>query len=81
MECEISFEPNVNLKKEAGMRLGKARKSWGLTQAEVAFLLRVTQQQYSRFENGAFELSYNQLVFLCELFDVSADWVLGVVFD
>lgn len=31
----------------------------------------MTQQQYSRFENGVFELNYDQILFLYELFEIS----------
>ncbi len=54
-----------------GKNLKQARKDKGLTQKEVAFKLRMTQQQYSRFENGIFELNYSQILSLCELYDVT----------
>lgn len=38
----------------------------------------MTQQQYSRFENGLFELNYDQIVRLCKLFDISADYLFGL---
>lgn len=34
-------------------------------------LLRMTQQQYSRFENGVFELNYEQILYLCNLYDIT----------
>ena len=37
--------------KLVGSRLRDARKAKGLTQKEVAAHFRMTQQQYSRFEN------------------------------
>lgn len=72
------MENNLNLKKKVGERLKESRKSAGFTQAEVAEIMKMTQQQYSRFENGIFELSYEQLIKLCSLFDVSADYLLGL---
>ncbi len=33
--------------------------------------MKMTQQQYSRFENGIFELNYNQILFLCNLYDIT----------
>ena len=41
-------------------------------------MMFMTQQQYSRFENGVFELNYDQLAYLCRLFDVSSDYLLGL---
>ncbi len=68
----------MNIKVEVGKRLKEARRIAGLTQKEVAGKLLMTQQQYSRFENGVFELNYEQIIFLCNLYDVSADFLLGL---
>lgn len=68
---------NENIKKEVGDRLKDSRLAMHLTQSAVAKKLRMTQQQYSRFENGIFELNYSQIVFLCDLFEISADYLLG----
>ena len=68
----------MNIKVEVGKRLKEARRIAGLTQKEVASKLLMTQQQYSRFENGIFELNYEQIIFLCNLYDVSADFLLGL---
>ena len=38
-----------------GNRIKEARKEKGLTQKYVAQIFHMTQQQYSRFENGKFE--------------------------
>ncbi len=53
-----------------GKNLKEARRYKGFTQKEVAEKLFMTQQQYSRFENGVFELNYDQIIFLCELYDI-----------
>ncbi|MBQ8374479.1 MAG: helix-turn-helix transcriptional regulator [Clostridia bacterium] len=57
--------------KKIGNNLKEARKFKRLTQREVAEKLGMTQQQYSRFENGVFELNYNQILFLCELYEIT----------
>ena len=54
-----------------GKNLKEARRYTGLTQKEVAQKMNMTQQQYSRFENGVFELNYEQILFLCELYDIT----------
>ena len=59
------------LSKKVGNNLKSARKYKGMTQAQVASVLFMTQQQYSRFENGIFELNYQQIIKLCELFDIT----------
>ena len=55
---------------KVGKNLKDARRAKGLTQKEVASKMNMTQQQYSRFENGVFELNYDQIIFLCELYDI-----------
>jgi transcriptional regulator with XRE-family HTH domain len=63
---------------EVGKRLKEGRKQAGLTQAALAEELFMTQQQYSRFENGVFELNYEQIVFLCKRLEISADFLFGL---
>ena len=67
-----------DIKIEVGKRIKESRKLSGYTQKQVASILLMTQQQYSRFENGIFELSYSQLIKISELFDVSVDYLLGL---
>ncbi|MBQ7227772.1 MAG: helix-turn-helix transcriptional regulator [Clostridia bacterium] len=64
--------------KKIGQNLKEARKDKGLTQKEVAFILCMTQQQYSRFENGVFELNYNQILTLCSLYDITPNELFNV---
>ena len=68
----------IDLKKEIGNRLKEARLAAGYTQANIDKELQMSQQQYSRFENGVFELNYAQIVFLCEKYDISADYLFGL---
>ncbi|MBR4420587.1 MAG: helix-turn-helix transcriptional regulator [Clostridia bacterium] len=72
------MENNLSLKVIVGKRLKEARRIAGYTQKQVADKLLMTQQQYSRFENGVYELNYEQLVFLCKLYDISCDYLLGL---
>lgn len=59
----------------------RARKDKNLTQKEVAALLRMPQQQYSRFENGVFELNYDQIRFLCKLYDITESELFDIEDD
>lgn len=54
-----------------GKNLKYAKKAKGLTQKQVAHLLFMTQQQYSRFETGKFELNYQQIIKLCNLLEIT----------
>lgn len=63
---------------QVAAQLKKARQGVALTQKQVAEKLHMTQQQYSRFETGIFELNYGQIVFLCKLFEITADYLFGL---
>lgn len=68
----------MELAKKVGNVLKEARKFKGMTQKEVASLLLMSQQQYSRFETGKFELNYQQIVKLCQILDITPnDLFLG----
>ncbi len=49
-----------------------------MTQRDVAAKLGVAQPVYQRFEKGIFECSYEQLAAICRLYDISADYLLGL---
>lgn len=68
----------MNFAKVVGQNLKRARKEMKLTQKEVATTLMMTQQQYSRFENGVFELNYAQIMRLCELYEITPNELFGV---
>lgn len=61
----------MEIRKCVGENLKYARKLKGLTQKQVAEQLNMTQQQYSRFENGVFELNYDLIVSLCKMLDTT----------
>ena len=67
-----------DIKRIVGARLKESRKAAGYTQAKVAEFLLMPQQQYSRFENGKYELNYAQIVKLCKLYDISSDYLFGL---
>ena len=69
---------NNELKKQIGNRLKESRKIAGYSQEQIAQIMGMTQQQYSRFENGIFELNYSQIIKLCTLYDISADYLFGL---
>lgn len=61
----------MKVAKEIGNNLKEARNFKGLTQKEAAATLKMTQQQYSRFENGVFELNYSQIIHFCKLYEIT----------
>ena len=38
----------------------------------------MTQQQYSRFESGVFELNYHQILLLCELSEIPPNEIFDI---
>lgn len=68
----------MEIAKIVGNNIKEARKFKGLTQKEVAKLFRMTQQQYSRFENGVFELNYSQIIEICHVLDITPNEVFDI---
>jgi len=59
-------------------RLCEIRKSHGMSQKKVAELLGVPQQQYSRYENGKYDIPVRYIITLCKFYSISSDWLLGL---
>lgn len=53
------------------------REDADLTQTEVAQILGTSQTMYARYERGANEMPIRHLLTLCDLYKVSADYILG----
>lgn len=66
------------IKDEVGKRLKEARKTAGYTQKQVAEKMGTVQSAYIKYETGKLELDYTKIVFLCKLYDISSDWLLGI---
>jgi len=71
----------MSIAKKIGLNLKRARKDVGMTQKEVATVLLMTQQQYSRFENGIFELNYEQIISLCKLYKITYNELFDIEID
>ncbi len=53
------------------------REDADLTQTQVAEVLGTSQTMYARYERGANEMPIRHLLTLCDLYKVSADYILG----
>lgn len=62
-------------------KLRDLREDNDLTQEEVAKILGTSQTMYARYEREANELPLRHLKSLCELYNVSADFLLGLKQD
>lgn len=58
-------------------RLKELRLKRGLTQQEIADLVHVNRVTYTNWEKGKREPSFENLVKLADLFEVSLDWLFG----
>ena len=59
-------------------KLKELRKESGLTQKEVAKLLKKSETGYASWEQGLAEPSVNDIRVLCKIYGVSADYLLGL---
>jgi transcriptional regulator with XRE-family HTH domain len=57
-------------------RIKDLREDHDYTQEYVAHILGTSQTMYARYERGANELPLRHLVTLCDLYGVSADYIL-----
>ncbi|MBP3660912.1 MAG: helix-turn-helix transcriptional regulator [Oscillospiraceae bacterium] len=60
-------------------RLRSVREDRDLTQAEIGKMLNKSQQGYNHIEIGRAELKIDDLVKLCRFYDLSADYLIGLV--
>ena len=68
------MEYNLNL---FGERLRTLRKERKIKQKEMAELLQCAERNYQRLEYGKTNVTATTLMFLCDYFHVSADYLLG----
>ena len=54
------------------------REDSDFTQEFVANYLGTSQTMYARYERGAKEIPIRHIIKLCELYHVSADYILGL---
>lgn len=59
-------------------RLRELRKNKGITQRELAQILNGTPNKVASWEQGRTEPGIADIIKLCKLFDVTADYLLGI---
>ncbi len=59
-------------------KIAYERDKQNITQKEMAFRLGIKQQQYSRYEKGINVMPVTYLPKICEILNVSADYILGL---
>ncbi len=61
------------------IRLKKVRKAAGEQQTDLAAAVGIAQTQISAIENGKQGTSFGKLAMICQHYNVSADYLLGLI--
>ena len=59
-------------------RIRNLREDRDLSQAQIAKVLKTTQQQYSKMETGKSDICGEKLILLSKYYNVSVDYILGL---
>lgn len=62
-------------------RLKELREDNDYTQAQIGEILQKSQQGYNHIETGRAELKIEDLSILCNFYNVSADYIIGLTDD
>lgn len=60
-------------------RLKDLREDKEKLQFEVAEILGITQQQYSRYERGLREIPFHHVITLAQYYNISLDYLAGLI--
>lgn len=60
-------------------RIKDLREDRDLSQAEIAQVIKTSQQQYSKIETGKSDISGEKLKLLARYYNVSVDYILGLI--
>jgi len=58
-------------------RLKEIRTQNKKTQEEIGNVLGITKQQYQLYESGKREIKVNQIITLCQYYNISPEYILG----
>lgn len=59
-------------------RIKELRKELGKSQEKLSEVLKTSQSNYSKYEKGKIEMSLEQVKIMCEYYNISADYLLGL---
>ncbi len=77
-ECTTTMiEGRQDFLKKLGQHVAKLRKAQGLTQLQLAELLRLSQQQVASYESGRERIPINRVHNLATMLGVSVEALLG----
>lgn len=61
-----------------GKRIKELREEKGITQKELGELMHCCQRTISKYEREILDLRTATIIALCQIFEVSADYLLGI---
>ena len=61
-----------------GQRIKEIRQEKGLTQSQLAEMLSTTQSTVGKYEREEIQLTVDTIIKICKVFEVSADYLLGI---
>ena len=70
---------NKSVVKTFGKRLKKLMKEHGITNAELAKVVGVSESSVERWCEGLSEPRIDKVILIVDLFDVRVDYMLGVI--
>lgn len=59
-------------------RIREIRQNYNLTQPQFADKIGTTKNQISKYELGKEPIPVKHIIKICEVFNISADWLLGI---
>ncbi len=60
------------------LKLKELRQLNSYSQADIALILGIRQEQYSKYESGIRELPIHLLIRICKIYKVSSDYILDL---
>ena len=60
-------------------RIRNVREDKDYTQKQIGQLLNKSQQGYGHIEKGTTELKIDDLIILCKFYNLSADYLIGLI--
>lgn len=61
-----------------GQRIKEIRQEKGITQSQLAEMLSTTQSTIGKYEREEIQLAVDTIIKICKVFEVSADYLLGL---
>ena len=68
----------ITLDLQMRLRIRDLREDNDLSQADMAKLLKCSQQTYSRYESHTTEIPLESLIYLAQYYNTSVDYLLGI---